>query len=135
MLHARTADIRCDDYCSTFWDFGLELNMGLNTSPIGVLRTPCIFFKWTEYLVVVRYVHRSVDRTHLSPVDPLVLRRVFICYAHACTGASCAHSCCGSATYYHHHNQPQVAKLLGVDVARAFNAFTSRRLHIDGVRV
>ena len=31
MLHARAANIRCDGYCSTFWDFGLELNMGSYT--------------------------------------------------------------------------------------------------------
>ena len=31
MLHARAANIRCDRYCSTFWDFGVELNTRLGT--------------------------------------------------------------------------------------------------------
>jgi len=58
-----------------------------------------------------------------------------ICYAHACTGVPCAHTCCGSATYgseYYHNHSYRSLKLPGADVARAFNAFTSR-LHIDGV--
>ena len=32
MLYARTANIRYDGYCSTFWDFGLELNVGFALS-------------------------------------------------------------------------------------------------------
>ena len=30
MLHARTANIRYDRYCSNFLDFGIQLNKGQN---------------------------------------------------------------------------------------------------------
>ena len=29
MFYAQATNIRCDGYCSTFWDFGLKLNMGI----------------------------------------------------------------------------------------------------------
>ena len=43
MLHTYAANIRCDRYCSTFWDFGVELNTRLYmeftvSSPLFLMR-------------------------------------------------------------------------------------------------
>ena len=82
----------------------------------------------------------SIDRS-IELICPVLLTTLLffavclICYAHACTGVPCAHTCCGSATYgseYYHNHSYRSLKLPGADVARAFNGFTSR-LHIDGV--
>ena len=51
MLHARAVNIRCDGHYSTFWDFGLEVNMDSDEelqisikersqNPAGMAQTP-----------------------------------------------------------------------------------------------